>query len=76
MGINDFVVNFANQFDDTELEVFAPETSFRELEEWTSLTGLAVLNMIAKKYEVKITPAELKSVETVEALYNLVASKK
>lgn len=76
MGINDFVVNFANQFDDTELEVFAPETSFRELEEWTSLTGLAVLNMIAKKYEVKITPAELKSVETVEALYNLVVSKK
>lgn len=76
MGINDFVVNFANQFDDTELEVFAPETSFRELEEWSSLTGLAVLNMIAKKYEVKITPAELKSVETVEALYNLVASKK
>ena len=76
MGINDFVVNFANQFDDTELEVFAPETSFRELEEWSSLTGLAVLNMIAKKYEVKITPAELKSVETVEALFNLVQSKK
>ncbi len=76
MNLQEFVVNFANQFDDTELEVFAPETSFRELEEWSSLTGLAVLNMIAKKYEVKITPAELKSVETVEALYNLVASKK
>lgn len=76
MNMQEFVVNFANQFDDTELEVFAPETSFRELEEWSSLTGLAVLNMIAKKYEVKITPAELKSVETVEALYNLVASKK
>lgn len=76
MNLQEFVVNFANQFDDTELEVFAPETSFRELEEWSSLTGLAVLNMVAKKYEVKITPAELKSVETVEALYNLVASKK
>ena len=76
MNMQEFVVNFANQFDETELEVFAPETSFRELEEWSSLTGLAVLNMIAKKYEVKITPAELKSVETVEALYNLVASKK
>lgn len=76
MNIQEFVVNFANQFDDTELEVFAPETRFRDLEEWSSLTGLAALNMIAKKYEVKITPAELKSVETVEALYNLVTSKK
>lgn len=76
MNMQEFVVNFANQFDETELEVFNAETCFRDLEEWSSLTGLAVLNMIAKKYEVKITPAELKSVETVEALYNLVASKK
>ena len=76
MEIKEFVVNFAEQFDDTEMDVFTPETAFRELEEWSSLTGLAVLNMIAKKYEVKITPAELKSVETVEALYNLVAGKK
>ena len=74
--MKDFVVNFANQFDDTEMDVFAPETEFRSLEEWSSLTGLAVLNMIAKKYDVKITPAELKSVETVEALFNLVQSKK
>ena len=50
MEMKEFVVNFANQFDDTELEVFAPETEFRALEEWSSLTGLAVLNMIAKKY--------------------------
>lgn len=76
MEMKEFVVNFANQFDDTEMDVFAPETEFRALEEWSSLTGLAVLNMIAKKYDVKITPAELKSVETVEALFNLIQSKK
>ena len=76
MEVQEFVVNFAEQFDDTEMDVFTPETAFRELEEWSSLTGLAVLNMIAKKYEVKVTPAELKSVETVIALFELVQSKK
>lgn len=76
MEIQEFVANFAEQFDDTEMDVFTPKTAFRELEEWSSLTGLAVLNMIAKKYEVKITPAELKSVETVIALFELVQSKK
>lgn len=76
MNMQEFVAHFANQFDDTEMDVFTPETSFRELEEWSSLVGLAVMNMIAKKYEVKITPAELRSVETIEALYNLVAAKK
>jgi acyl carrier protein len=76
MEIQEFVANFAEQFDDTEMDVFTPKTAFRELEEWSSLTGLAVLNMIAKKYEVKLTPAELKSVETVIALFELVQSKK
>lgn len=74
--MQEFVANFANQFDDTELEMFNSETRFRDLEEWSSLIGLAVLNMIAKKYDIKITPAELRSVETIEALYNLVVSKK
>lgn len=73
--MQEFVANFANQFDDTELEMFNFETRFRDLEEWSSLIGLAVLNMIAKKYDIKITPAELRSVETIEALYNLVISK-
>ncbi len=76
MEMQEFVANFANQFDDTELEMFNSETRFRDLEEWSSLIGLAVLNMIAKKYDIKITPAELRSVETIEALYNLVVSKK
>lgn len=76
MEMQEFVANFANQFDETELEMFNSETRFRELEEWSSLIGLAVLNMIAKKYDIKITPAELRSVETIEALYNLVVSKK
>ena len=74
--MQEFVANFANQFDDTELEMFNSETRFRDLEEWSSLIGLAVLNMIAKKYDIKITPAELRSVETIEALYNLVVTKK
>ena len=76
MEMQEFVANFANQFDDTELEMFNSETRFRDLEEWSSLIGLAVLNMIAKTYDIKITPAELRSVETIEALYNLVVSKK
>jgi acyl carrier protein len=75
MNIQDFVVNFANQFDDTEMDVFAPETEFRTLEEWSSLTGLAVLNMIAKKYDVKITPAELRSTNTIRELFDLVNNK-
>ena len=73
--MKEFLENFANQWDDTEIEVFTPECEFHELEEWSSLTGLAILNMIAKKYNVKVIPAELKACVTIKDVYDLIQSK-
>ena len=39
MEIKEFIENFANQFDDTDVSVFSAETRFRELDEWSSLLG-------------------------------------
>ncbi len=75
MDIKEFIVDFADQFDETELDEFKPETVYRDLDEWSSLTGLAILNMISKKYGVKITANEVKETKTIESLYNLVVSK-
>ncbi len=74
--MEEFIKQFADQFDDTELSVFNAETRFHDLEEWGSLTGFAVLNMIVKKYGVKISPAELRACETVQDVFNLIQSKK
>lgn len=73
--MKEFINNFANQWDETELEAFTPECEFHELEEWSSLTGLAILNMIAKKYGVKLAPAELKACVTIQDVYNTIQSK-
>ena len=76
MDIKDFIIDFANQFDETDVEEFKPETNYREdLEEWSSLNGLAILNMINKKYGVKITSSEIKETTTIEDVFNLVKSK-
>lgn len=76
MNINDFIKDFADQFDETDFEEFQPETVYRDLDEWSSLTGLAILNMIDKKYGVKITATEIKSTDTIESVFNLIQSKK
>lgn len=73
--MEEFIKNFANQWDETEAKAFVPECEFHELEEWSSLVGLAILNMIAKKYGVKVAPAELKAAVTIEDVYKLVQSK-
>lgn len=73
--MKEFIKNFANQFGDTELSEFQSGTNFRDLEEWSSLMGLAVVNMVQKKYRVKLTITELSNVNTIEELYNVVISK-
>lgn len=75
MEIKDFMTNFSNQFDDTEYDLFTPNTIYRDLDEWSSLTALAVINMIEKKYDVKINNDEIKKTTTIQDLYNLVISK-
>ena len=75
MDANEFITNFAAQFDDTELSEFNMETRFRELDEWSSLNALAILNMIGKKYSVVLRPEEMKPTNTIQELFDLVQSK-
>lgn len=75
MDINDFIANFADQFDDTDASEILANTEFHELEEWDSLIALAVLNMTEKKYGKKITFDEMKKCVTVEDLFNVISAK-
>lgn len=74
--MEEFIKHFAAQWDETEMSEFTPECVFHDLEEWSSLVGLAILNMIVKKYGVKVAPAELKACVTIKDVYDLVESKK
>ena len=75
MELNDFIANFADQFEDTDPEEITAETKFHDLEEWDSLIALAVLNMTEKRYGKKITFDEMKKCVTVTDLFNLIDKK-
>ncbi len=75
MTLDEFVKAFAAEFDDTPEEVFKPDTHFRELEEWGSLTGLSIISMVDDNFDVGITGADLRKNATIEELYNLIQSK-
>jgi len=74
MEQKEFIKNFAAQFDETEVSVFTMETRFRELDEWSSLNALAILNMIGKKYCVILKPEDMKKTNTIQELFDLVKS--
>jgi len=75
MEINDFIKNFADQFEDTDPREINSATLFHDLDEWDSLIALAVLNMTEKKYGKKITFDEMKKCVTVTDLFNLIDKK-
>lgn len=69
--MEEFIMNFANQFDDTDAGEFTADTSFRDLGEWSSLIGLAIMNMVQKKYGKTLTAAQLRSCNTIEDVFRI-----
>lgn len=75
MELNEFVANFAEQFDDTDVSEIQASTAFRELDEWSSLIGMSVIALAKTEYGKAITGAELKTCITVEDVFNLINNK-
>ncbi len=75
MTLDEFVMAFAEEFDETPINQFTPTTEFKSLKEWGSLTALSIISMVDENCEKRITGADLRSVSTIEELYNLVESK-
>ncbi len=75
MEINDFIEKFAGEFEMTEPEEFAPETRYRDLDEWDSLLGLSIIGMINNNYGVKVTGEEVKNAGTIMGLFKIVESR-
>ena len=76
MKLNDFIMNFAEQFDDIEENEIKADTDFTELDEWSSLTVLSIIAMVKTEYGKTVTGTEIRSCDTVEDLFNLINQKK
>ena len=71
MEIKEFIEKFAEIFDDTDASMLTPETSFRELDEWSSLSALGTIAFADEEFNVELSGNELRQVSTIEELYNL-----
>lgn len=75
MSLQEFIQNFAAQFDDTEASVFTPETIFRELDEWSSLIALSIIAMVDEEYDVTLKGDDVRNSKTISDIYAVVESK-
>ena len=74
MELEEFVKNFADQFEETDAGDITSETQFRDLDDWSSLTGLMIIGMVQDEYEKQLKANDLKKCITVKDVYNIVKS--
>ena len=75
MNLNDFILKFAEQFDETDVKDFTGDTCFKLLEEWSSLMSLSMIAMVDEEYGIRIKGDDIKSSETIKDLYDIVHSR-
>ena len=73
--LDEFVVLFAEQLDETDPSSVTAQTKFRELDEWSSLLALSLISMIDEEFDVALKGDDVKNSETIEDVYNIVVSK-
>lgn len=76
MNINNFIENFANVFDETDISQFVASTEFKNLDEWNSLISLSVIAMVDEEYEVSLKGDDIRNAKTIEDLFKIVQNKK
>ncbi|WP_293667292.1 acyl carrier protein [uncultured Parabacteroides sp.] len=76
MNINDFIRNFAEQFEDTTESEFTATTVFKDLDEWSSLIALSIIAMVDEEYDVLLKGDDIRNAETIDDLFEIVRSRR
>lgn len=74
-NLNEFIQNFANQFDETDASEFQATTEFRQLDEWSSLMALSIIAMVDEEYNVQLKGNDIVKSQTIDDLFRIVSSK-
>ncbi len=75
MELNEFIANFAEQFEDTDASEIKAETVFKELDEWSSLIALSVIAMVDEEYDITIKGEDIRNSNTINDLFEAVKKK-
>ena len=75
MTLEEFIKLFAADFDNTAEDVFTAKTNYKSLDEWSSLVALSIISMVDEEFDKRLTGADLRSMDTIEDLYNLILTK-
>lgn len=76
MEIKDFINKFVEAVEIENASSVNPETKFRDLDEWNSMSTLSIIALADEEYDVELNPDVFRKAQTVEDLFNAIQSLK
>lgn len=74
--MNEFIKQFEELFDDSEVNLLSLNTVFRDVKGWDSLIFLSLMAMVEEEYSVRLKAEELRSCNTIEDIWKIIDSKR
>lgn len=76
INVEEFIKLIEVEFEELEKGTLNAESSFRDIEDWSSMHALIIIALIDSEYDVLLNGDDLKSAVTIQDLFDIVISKK
>lgn len=73
--IEEFIAKLEEEFDDVSSGSLKASTNYREIDNWGSMHALIIIALVDTEWDVSLNGSDLKSTNTIQELYDIVASK-
>lgn len=71
MELKEFIEKFAEVIEVENVEDLTPDTEFKELDEWSSLSVMLLIAFFDEEFEKEISGTSIRECYTIQDLYNL-----
>jgi acyl carrier protein len=75
MKIENLILKLEEGFDDLSVKL-QPDTDFKQLDEWSSLHALIIIALVDTEYDITLDGNDLRNLNTVQDLFDLIIEKK
>lgn len=71
MELKEFIEKFADAIEVENVDTLSPNTEFRQIEEWSSLSVMLVIAFFDEEFNKQVGDMEIRQLHTIQDLYNL-----
>lgn len=71
MDIKEFIEKFAEAIEVENVEALTPETTFHDLDEWSSISVMLLIAFFDEEFDKELSNASIKEAGTIQDLYNI-----